>query len=86
MQEDVRSAAPRLERTPGRKRSSEDNPEASSRGSAPQKPDCPDTRAGVAEADGGFRGLLSQLSVRVEVETGKLRGGSIGKCYGGNEC
>jgi hypothetical protein len=50
---------------PGRSRSQEHQEGASSRGGAPQKPDRPLTRQ-VSPADGGFGGLLSQLSVRAE--------------------
>jgi hypothetical protein len=63
----------------------EDDPEASSHGSAPQKPYRPHNQAGVAKAYSGSGGLLSQLFVRIEVGTGKLRGGSIEKHYGGGE-
>ena len=45
----------------------------SSRRDAPQKSDRPHTRAGVADADGGFEGLLSQLSVRTEDWDGDTR-------------
>lgn len=39
---------------------------ASTRVDAPQKPDRPYTQAGVANADDGSGGLLSQLSMRTE--------------------
>ena len=84
MQEDVRSAVPR---TSGSRQSEEEEEDdvgshqeendmrklASSRGDAPQKPNHPHTWAGVTDADGGFGGLLSQLSVCVEDLDGEAR-------------
>jgi hypothetical protein len=74
----TRLAVPSLERPPGRRQSEEEEDDAhnedkddprklaSSCGDALQKLDRSHTRAGVADADGDFRGLLSQLSVRAE--------------------
>jgi len=47
--------------------------EASSREHTPQKPDRSHTRAGIADDDDSFRGLLSQLSVRAEDWDGDTR-------------
>ena len=67
-----------LERPPESRRSEEEEEdvgshqeEASSRKDAPQKPNCLHTQEGVTDADGGSRGLLSQLSVRAEDRDGE---------------
>ena len=68
-----------LERPPESRRSEEEEEdvgshqeEASSRKDAPQKPDRPHTRAGVTDANGGFGGLLSQLSLCAEDWDGEI--------------
>ena len=80
MQDDVRGAVPRTSTGKSTRRSEEEEDdigshkeEASSHGDTPQKLDRPHTQEGVADVDGGSRGLLSQLSVCAEDWDGETR-------------